>query len=129
MNIFKSKYFIDFHESILISIGICFEPRNQFIFSWWILTRLRRRTGMAWTSTKNEGNRASVSVEKKTTTTTDCISTAFSWRWHSWHLLIRKFIVSRYPSRYGLYLKDKPNTTVVPLEYEPEDKPIKSGKA
>jgi len=35
-----------------------------------------------------------------------------------------KEIERRYPSRYGLYLKDKPNTTVVPLEYEPEDKPI-----
>jgi len=39
-----------------------------------------------------------------------------------------KEIERRYPSRYGLYLKDKPNTTVVPLEYEPEDKPIKLGK-
>lgn len=34
----------------------------------------------------------------------------------------------RYPSRYGLYLKDKPSAAVVPLEYEPEDKPIRSGK-
>jgi len=38
-----------------------------------------------------------------------------------------KEIERRYPSRYGLYLKDKPNTVVVPLEYEPEDKPIRSG--
>jgi hypothetical protein len=38
-----------------------------------------------------------------------------------------KEIERRYPSRYGLYLKDKPNTTVVPLEYEPEDKPIQFG--
>jgi len=38
-----------------------------------------------------------------------------------------KEIERRYPSRYGLYLKDKPNTIVVPLEYEPEDKPITSG--
>jgi len=37
-----------------------------------------------------------------------------------------KEIERRYPSRYGLYLKDKPNTVVVPLEYEPEDKPIRS---
>lgn len=34
----------------------------------------------------------------------------------------------RYPSRYGLYLKDKPSTSVVPLEYEPEDKPARAGK-
>lgn len=34
------------------------------------------------------------------------------------------FLVNRYPSRYGLYLKDKPYTpnSLVPLEYEPEDK-------
>ncbi|KRK03790.1 uncharacterized protein Dyak_GE26409, isoform K [Drosophila yakuba] len=33
-------------------------------------------------------------------------------------------IERRYPSRYGLYLKDKPLTpnALVPLEYEPEDK-------
>lgn len=37
-------------------------------------------------------------------------------------------MISRYPSRYGLYLKDKPNTVVVPLEYEPETKPVNSGK-
>lgn len=41
----------------------------------------------------------------------------------NFHTLLR-----RYPSRYGLYLKDKPSTSVVPLEYEPEDKPIRSGK-
>lgn len=41
---------------------------------------------------------------------------------------IMSLFVNRYPSRYGLYLKDKPNTVVVPLEYEPEDKPISSGK-
>jgi len=46
--------------------------------------------------------------------------------WHE-HQQRMKEIERRYPSRYGLYLKDKPNTTVVPLEYEPEDKPIKSG--
>lgn len=34
-------------------------------------------------------------------------------------------IERRYPSRYGLYLRDKPNA-MVPLEYEPEDKPISS---
>lgn len=38
-----------------------------------------------------------------------------------------KEIERRYPSRYGLYLKDKPSAAVVPLEYEPEDKPIRSG--
>ncbi len=38
------------------------------------------------------------------------------------------FYLFRYPSRYGLYLKDKPSAAVVPLEYEPEDKPIRSGK-
>jgi len=46
--------------------------------------------------------------------------------WHE-HQQRMKEIERRYPSRYGLYLKDKPNTVVVPLEYEPEDKPIKSG--
>jgi len=40
-----------------------------------------------------------------------------------------KEIERRYPSRYGLYLKDKPNSIVVPLEYEPEDKPISSGSS
>ncbi|XP_059611948.1 uncharacterized protein LOC132258596 isoform X1 [Phlebotomus argentipes] len=29
----------------------------------------------------------------------------------------------RYPSRYGLYLKDKPSFALGPLEYEPETKP------
>jgi len=46
--------------------------------------------------------------------------------WHE-HLQRMKEIERRYPSRYGLYLKDKPNTVVVPLEYEPEDKPISCG--
>jgi len=44
------------------------------------------------------------------------------------HLGRMKEIERRYPSRYGLYLKDKPSAAVVPLEYEPEDKPIRSGK-
>jgi len=44
------------------------------------------------------------------------------------HLERMKEIERRYPSRYGLYLKDKPSAAVVPLEYEPEDKPIRSGK-
>ncbi|XP_037038690.1 uncharacterized protein LOC119076126 isoform X1 [Bradysia coprophila] len=43
------------------------------------------------------------------------------------HLERMKEIERRYPSRYGLYLKDKPSAAVVPLEYEPEDKPIRSG--
>lgn len=56
------------------------------------------------------------SKKKTTTTTNHCICIRFI------------FYSLRYPSRYGLYLKDKPNTVVVPLEYEPEDKPISSGK-
>lgn len=43
------------------------------------------------------------------------------------HLARMKEIERRYPSRYGLYLKDKPSAAVVPLEYEPEDKPIRTG--
>jgi len=39
------------------------------------------------------------------------------------HLKRMAEIERRYPSRYGLYLKDKPNAQV-PLEYEPEDKPL-----
>ncbi|XP_054082151.1 uncharacterized protein LOC105216619 isoform X2 [Zeugodacus cucurbitae] len=40
------------------------------------------------------------------------------------HLKRMQEIERRYPSRYGLYLKDKPYTpnALVPLEYEPEDK-------
>uniref|UniRef100_A0A1I8Q2Y2 Myofilin n=1 Tax=Stomoxys calcitrans TaxID=35570 RepID=A0A1I8Q2Y2_STOCA len=40
------------------------------------------------------------------------------------HLKRMQEIERRYPSRYGLYLKDKPLTpnALVPLEYEPEDK-------
>ncbi|XP_037823989.1 uncharacterized protein LOC119612300 isoform X4 [Lucilia sericata] len=40
------------------------------------------------------------------------------------HLKRMQEIERRYPSRYGLYLKDKPLTpnSLVPLEYEPEDK-------
>ncbi|XP_065355294.1 uncharacterized protein Mf isoform X4 [Calliphora vicina] len=40
------------------------------------------------------------------------------------HLKRMQEIERRYPSRYGLYLKDKPTTpnALVPLEYEPEDK-------
>uniref|UniRef100_A0A1I8N8U8 Myofilin n=1 Tax=Musca domestica TaxID=7370 RepID=A0A1I8N8U8_MUSDO len=40
------------------------------------------------------------------------------------HHYSRTKIERRYPSRYGLYLKDKPYTpnALVPLEYEPEDK-------
>ncbi|KAM7361261.1 myofilin isoform 1-T4 [Cochliomyia hominivorax] len=40
------------------------------------------------------------------------------------HLKRMQEIERRYPSRYGLYLKDKPYTpnSLVPLEYEPEDK-------
>ncbi|XP_031625676.1 uncharacterized protein LOC116342294 [Contarinia nasturtii] len=45
------------------------------------------------------------------------------------HLQRMKDIERRYPSRYGLYLKDKPNTVVVPQEYEPEDKLLKSGRS
>ncbi|CAD7092668.1 unnamed protein product [Hermetia illucens] len=39
------------------------------------------------------------------------------------HLKRMSEIERRYPSRYGLYLKDWPNA-VVPQEYEPEDKPL-----
>ncbi|KAL7728603.1 hypothetical protein ACLKA6_012599 [Drosophila palustris] len=40
------------------------------------------------------------------------------------HLKRMQEIERRYPSRYGLYLRDKPLTpnSLVPLEYEPEDK-------
>ncbi|XP_067636415.1 uncharacterized protein Mf isoform X2 [Eurosta solidaginis] len=40
------------------------------------------------------------------------------------HLKRMQEIERRYPSRYGLYLKDKPYTpnALVPLEFEPEDK-------
>uniref|UniRef100_A0A1A9VGT9 Myofilin n=1 Tax=Glossina austeni TaxID=7395 RepID=A0A1A9VGT9_GLOAU len=40
------------------------------------------------------------------------------------HLRRMQEIERRYPSRYGLYLKDKPYTphSLVPLEFEPEDK-------
>jgi hypothetical protein len=38
-------------------------------------------------------------------------------------------IEKRYPSRFGLYLKDKPSSTLLPLEYEPENKPSHGGKA
>ncbi|KAL5273589.1 Mf family protein [Megaselia abdita] len=40
------------------------------------------------------------------------------------HLKRMQEIERRYPSRYGLYLKDKPTApnALVPLEYEPEDK-------
>ncbi|XP_055309499.1 uncharacterized protein LOC129573208 isoform X2 [Sitodiplosis mosellana] len=49
--------------------------------------------------------------------------------WHE-HLQRMKEIERRYPSRYGLYLKDKPSTVVLPQEFEPELKPIKfSGRA
>ncbi|XP_055606070.1 uncharacterized protein LOC129754177 isoform X2 [Uranotaenia lowii] len=42
------------------------------------------------------------------------------------HLERMRDIDRRYPSRYGLYLKDKPSQVVLPqeLEYEPETKPI-----
>lgn len=43
------------------------------------------------------------------------------------HLKRMSEIERRYPSRYGLYLKDWPNA-VVPQEYEPEDKPLFAGK-
>jgi len=39
------------------------------------------------------------------------------------HLKRMQEIERRYPSRYGLYLKDKPSASVPLLEYEPEDKP------
>ncbi|XP_055906727.1 uncharacterized protein LOC129941965 isoform X2 [Eupeodes corollae] len=40
------------------------------------------------------------------------------------HLKRMQEIEHRYPSRYGLYLKDKPTApnSLIPLEYEPEDK-------
>lgn len=40
------------------------------------------------------------------------------------HLKRMQEIEHRYPSRYGLYLKDKPTApnALIPLEYEPEDK-------
>ncbi|XP_055377574.1 uncharacterized protein LOC129609588 isoform X5 [Condylostylus longicornis] len=41
------------------------------------------------------------------------------------HLKRMQEIERRYPSRYGLYLRDKPSP-LVPLEYEPEDKPLLS---
>jgi len=44
------------------------------------------------------------------------------------HLKRMQDIERRYPSRYGLYLRDKP-TPLVPLEYEPEDKPLLSERA
>jgi len=44
------------------------------------------------------------------------------------HLKRMSEIERRYPSRYGLYLKDTPNA-LVPLEYEPEDKPMFSESA
>lgn len=39
---------------------------------------------------------------------------------------ILKKLLERYPSRYGLYLRDKPSQVVLPqeLEYEPDTKPI-----
>lgn len=43
------------------------------------------------------------------------------------HLDRMSEIEKRYPSRYGLYLKDKP-LSMWPLEYEPENKPSSAGK-
>lgn len=42
------------------------------------------------------------------------------------HLERMRDIDRRYPSRYGLYLRDKPSQVVLPqeLEYEPDTKPI-----
>lgn len=39
---------------------------------------------------------------------------------------VLKKLLERYPSRYGLYLRDKPSQVVLPqeLEYEPDTKPI-----
>lgn len=39
---------------------------------------------------------------------------------------VLKNLLERYPSRYGLYLRDKPSQVVLPqeLEYEPDTKPI-----
>lgn len=39
--------------------------------------------------------------------------------------LIIRPLICRYPSRYGLYLRDKPSQVVLPqeLEYEPDTKP------
>nr|XP_029716696.1 uncharacterized protein LOC115260002 [Aedes albopictus]XP_029716698.1 uncharacterized protein LOC115260002 [Aedes albopictus] len=44
------------------------------------------------------------------------------------HLERMRDIDRRYPSRYGLYLRDKPSQVVLPqeLEYEPDTKPIYS---
>jgi hypothetical protein len=47
------------------------------------------------------------------------------------HLDRMSDIEKRYPSRFGLYLKDKPSATLLPqspLEYEPETKPRYGGK-
>uniref|UniRef100_U5ECP8 Putative myofilin n=1 Tax=Corethrella appendiculata TaxID=1370023 RepID=U5ECP8_9DIPT len=42
------------------------------------------------------------------------------------HLDRMREIDRRYPSRYGLYLKEKPNQVLLPqeLEYEPDTKPL-----
>lgn len=37
---------------------------------------------------------------------------------------VLKKLLERYPSRYGLYLRDKPSQVVLPQEYEPDTKPI-----
>lgn len=44
------------------------------------------------------------------------------------HLERMRDIDRRYPSRYGLYLRDKPSQVVLPqeLEYEPDTKPLYS---
>lgn len=102
-------------------------------FRQWIRTRLRRRTGMEWTFAKNEGNRTPVSTKRnfnKFVCQPDKDLNSSNWiRTWMQHFFSTTTFIYRYPSRYGLYLKDKPNTVVVPLEYEPEDKPIRSGKA
>lgn len=108
-------------------------------YSRLLRSRIRCRTRMGWTSTKNEGNRTPVNTFyfNQYSTLSSLKFYLFngkrSFETHANWVIIFMIIFSlcasfRYPSRYGLYLKDKPNTVVVPLEYEPEDKPIRSGK-